>query len=591
MSKISLKLTRRELLRHAALPTAGAILLQQSSLGQASTRPTPGAALPLPVLSKPDMAFAYLGDTKADRYKLEQSGTFWTVTALPGTGKASSFRLQIQPTAGSSKISVESPTLPIQRIHLRWNFRYPAEALALGDAWERSYGDLEWRPLEAERVLPWYAMLHWHDQTLGMGVKTGAASFAFWQIDSAGISLWLDLRNGSNGVQLGQRTLEAATIVTHQSQTGESAFAATQHLCRAMAQGTQVPAKRGITSVDTIYGSNDWYYAYGQNTPEGILRDADLVRSVAPAKGAKAFTVIDDGYQDPRRFPSMAKLAADIRSRDVLPGIWIRPLRASNKTSANLLLPAARFNPRTGEETALAYDPTIPEALEAIAAVATQASNWGYDLIKHDFTTYELFGQWGSQMGASPAQGNWHFHDRSQTNAEIVTALYRRLRTACGPDRIIIGCNTVGHLSVGLFDATRTGDDVSGKEWERTRRTGVNTLAFRLPQHKIFHSIDANCIPLTPEIPWTMTQQWLSAVANSGTVLLISPDPEAIGNEEKQALRQAFELYLNRPAAEPLDWTETRTPQSWQSSQLETYQWTLEEGESPFPIGIQRGPA
>ena len=50
------------------------------------------------------------------------------------------------------------------------------------------------------------------------------------------------------------------------------------------------------------------------------------------------------------------------------------------------------------------YDPTIPEALEA--AVAAEACAWGYELIKHDFTTFELFGLWRSQMGASPSQGD-----------------------------------------------------------------------------------------------------------------------------------------------------------------------------------------
>jgi len=69
-----------------------------------------------------------------------------------------------------------------------------------------------------------------------------------------------------------------------------------------------------------MYGSNDWYYAYGKNTAEGILRDADLVKGLAPAGGPAPFTVIDDGYQDAARFPDMAKLASEIRNRGVKPG-------------------------------------------------------------------------------------------------------------------------------------------------------------------------------------------------------------------------------------------------------------------------------
>ena len=299
--------------------------------------------------------------------------------------------------------------------------------------------------------------------------------------------------------------LEAATIVQCKGAPDESAFAITQRLCRAMAQGTTVPARRGAAPTDVIYGSNDWYYAYGQNTHDGILRDADLVASLAPAGGIKPFTVIDDGYQDQARFPSLSRLASAIRDRNVIPGLWIRPLRAAPTTAKNLLLPDSRFERSASERAALAYDPTIPEALHAVASVAAEACEWGFELIKHDFTTWELFGQWGSQMGASPTRGNWHFNDSTLTNAEIVTALYRQLRAACGPDRIILGCNTVGHLSVGLFDASRTGDDVSGKEWERTRRTGVNTLAFRSPQHKVFYSIDADCVAITPDVPWSMS--------------------------------------------------------------------------------------
>jgi alpha-galactosidase len=112
-----------------------------------------------------------------------------------------------------------------------------------------------------------------------------------------------------------------------------------------------------------------------------------------------------------------------------------------------------------------------------------------------------------------------------------------------------------------------------------------------MPQHKTFYSLDADCVPLTPDVPWSMSRQWLDSVASSGTVLLISPDPRAIGKEQQDALREAFSRCVHRPSSEPLDWTETRTPHTWRSSVKPfTYDWILPEGESPFPIGIQRGP-
>lgn len=587
MSETPKRMTRRNVLQ--CVPPVTALLLPSPSWALQSGTALPSPAhddLELPVLTQPDLMFAFVGDTEAERLKLSKSGSVWT-----GIRRSGNVQVDFAAAAQKAVVSLTAPAVPVQRIQLRWKRRLAEDVLALGDAWERSYGDLEWRPLQAERVLPWYALLHAQGRTSGIGVKTGAACLAFWQVDPLGISLWLDVRNGGNGVALGNRTLQAATIVQCKGEPEESAFAVTQRLCRAMAQGSEVPTSRGGSPTGVIYGSNDWYYAYGQNTHDGILRDADLVASLAPAGGIKPFTVIDDGYQDSDRFPSLPKLASAIRERHVIPGLWIRPLRAAKGTAAHLLLPDARWSGPRDQEGPIAYDPTIPEALHAITSVAADACAWGFDMIKHDFTTWELFGQWGSQMGASPARGNWHFNDRTITNAEIVTALYRQLRATCGQDRLILGCNTIGHLSVGIFDASRTGDDVSGKEWERTRRTGVNTLAFRAPHHGIFYSLDADCIAITPDLPWSLSRQWLQVVANSGTVLLISPDPRAIGNEQKQSLREAFARCVAKPASEPLDWMKTRTPAAWRSgAAAQNYDWIQEEGESPFPIGIQRGP-
>ena len=56
-------------------------------------------------------------------------------------------------------------------------------------------------------------------------------------------------------------------------------------------------------------------------------------------------------------------------------------------------------------------------------------------------------------------------------------------------------------------------------------------------------------------------------------------------------MREAFELCAHRPNSHSLNWIDSRIPSAWRSSAgTETYNWILEEGESPFPIGIQRGP-
>ena len=44
---------------------------------------------------------------------------------------------------------------------------------------------------------------------------------------------------------------------------------------------------------------------------------------------------------------------------------------------------------------------------------------------------------------------------------------------------------------------------------------GVNTLAFRMPQHSTFYSHDADCLGLTKDVPWALNEQWLRLLAGS----------------------------------------------------------------------------
>ena len=92
----------------------------------------------------------------------------------------------------------------LTHLHLRWNGRAPERSLlVLGDAWERSYGDLEWRGIVPERVLPWYFLSSDGTHVEGFGVKTQPGALCFWQRDTEGITLTLDLRNGGGAAELG----------------------------------------------------------------------------------------------------------------------------------------------------------------------------------------------------------------------------------------------------------------------------------------------------------------------------------------------------------------------------------------------------
>ena len=96
----------------------------------------------------------------------------------------------------------------------------------------------------------------------------------------------------------------------------------------------------------------------------------------------------------------------------------------------------------------------------------------------------------------------------------------------------------MSHLSAGLFEICRVGDDTSGTEWARTRKMGVNTLAFRGAQHGAFYVADADCVGVTNAVPWSLNRQWLDLLARSGTMLFVSLAPDALGAEQRRDLKR-----------------------------------------------------
>ena len=157
---------------------------------------------------------------------------------------------------------------------------------------------------------------------------------------------------------------------------------------------------------------------------------------------------------------------------------------------------------------------------------------------------------------------NWHFYDKTKTNAEIVLDFYRLIKDAAG-DMLIIGCNTVSHLSAGLVHIYRTGDDTSGREWERTKKMGVNTLAFRLAQNENFYMCDADCVGILKNyIPWEKNSQWLHLLSYSNTPLFISCT-DKINEVQRENIKEAYRVFKLPHETEPIDIFETKAPQKW----------------------------
>lgn len=488
---------------------------------------------------------------------------------------------------GALRLTATATDEGLSRIALRWPHRLSAGALVLGDAWERSYGDLQWRGIQPERPLPWYTLVSESagGPTTGWGVRTGAGALCSWTVDETGRTLWLDVRSGGLPVLPGDRELHPATVVTAHAATP---YRAHTELCDRMSPAPSLPAT-------PVVGSNNWYYAYGRDFgPDAVLRDARTVVEYADGHSVRPYCVIDDGWTEgggtapggpwdtglPGLFDDMAGVAAEITATGARPGLWFRPLLSRVETAAT--------RPGVRRDSGYPLDPSLPTALATVAEDITRFRSWGYELVKHDFSTYDVFGRFASAGPADLADHGWSLSDRGRTSAEILVQLYRTVAEAAR-DTLVIGCNTIGHLSAGLVQVHRTGDDTSGRDWERTRRMGVNTLAFRLAHHNRLYAVDADCVPCTPATDWELNRQFLDLVARSGTALFVSVDPRARTDRTDADLSAAVRRALDGGdpgGLEPLDWQSTTAPRHWLTKNGETlaYDWSQPWGATPGDV-------
>jgi alpha-galactosidase len=502
------------------------------------------------------------GQTDGDWFLFKYSGGVFVYNDI---------EVGLKPNGDGTAVSIQSPKSAVTAIRLKWKHSVNGTTKVLGDHWERTYGDAGWKALQAGFKNPWYVLLNDNKNTACFGVKTGCNTLCSWIIGPENLELIIDTHSGGVGVKLGDRTLYACDIVTTESAAGESIFATNQRFCRLMCEKSRLPKQ-------PVYGINDWYFAYGNNSPQLIKEQTAIMTELAPDVNNRPFSVIDAGwaayspalpndccwqedFSKPNdKFKDMHVMAEDIVKLRMRPGLWTRPLCAKHDDRASLLAPVikGRNNPQNP-----VLDPTIHEVLERVRNNISLYKQWGYEMVKHDFTTFDITGRWGFEMTDGLTPPAWSFYDRSKTTAEIINTLYKTIREAAG-DMYVIGCNTMSHLSAGVFELNRIGDDTSGKEWARTRKMGVNTLGFRMPQHNVFYAVDGDCVGLTKDVAWDKNKQWMQLLAESGAPLFISAQPDALGTEQKDFIKQCFTQAAKlQPIAEPLDWQTNLLPAKW----------------------------
>lgn len=450
----------------------------------------------------------------------------------------------------------------IKRIRLRFRGDMGGICSVFGDGVERCWdNELCWWAMTPERIIPWNFAATDGLTTHCYGAKTGCNSFVFWQCDRSGITLWLDVRNGVGGISP-KEPLLCAEIICREGKEGEAPFFAYRDFCGKMCEKPNLP--------DTpVFGFNNWYWSYGVTDEATFLGEADDLGAICQGLPHRPFLVMDDGWQinhtgpNPRgaifnggpwdksneRFPDMVKMAASVKEKGCRPGLWFRPLQ----TMSHVPFEASYLSPY--EKKGFILDPSHPFSLEKISEDVSRIVSWGYELIKHDFTTLDLFGlHYREQMPQ-------HFYDTTLTNAQIVKNLFRTIQDAAR-SALVIGCNTINHLAAGIHQIQRISGDTSGNNFEVTRRDGIHSM-MRLPQNNRFFMIDPDCAAFTEKVSHEMNLDFMEAMAISGTTVFASVTPGILKEKDRARMADIFKLAATVKPEELAilaDWHRTCTP-------------------------------
>ena len=472
------------------------------------------------------------------------------------------------------RVYLRAPASEVRFIKLRWNEKTREEVRVLGDRWARG-GNLGFTGIVADLAMPSFFLAKYRDGYLACGVRVRGASLVAWEYDCDGITAWLDVRSGGLGVQLGNRELHAATLLLKNYDADIDAFDATQDFAGMMCTDPILPPA-------PVYGGNDWYCAYGKSSRELILSCARYQAKLAEGLENRPFMVIDDGWQinmtsgpwyPNERFGDMKALADEIRALGVRPGIWIRLLSAGFEVKDEWLIK------REGGVPSL--DPSHPEVLTYVKETIQRLTEWGFELIKHDYSGFDIFGTYPFYANCSMAKDGWGFYDRSRTTAEIILGFYRAILEGADGRALIMGCNTVSQLSAGLVHIERSGCDTSGKHFSVTRKNGVNTLAFLLPLHNRFFTLDADCIGVIPGmIDWEQNREWARLLSYSGTPTFISCAEGDLTPAGVVDMQECFaRASVVQPSLRPLDWEYNSIPAEYLSGEKRlSMQWYTPQG-------------
>lgn len=323
-----------------------------------------------------------------------------------------------------------------------------------------------------------------------------------------------------------------------------------------------------------------WYHYYEKVTADDIRQNIKALQSQRETLPVQ-LVQIDDGFETiagdwfdfKPTFPKgVASLAAEIRSADMTPGLWLAPFIVHPQSRLMREHPDWILRTRSGRPVnagfvwralCTALDLSEPAALAyACRVVEAAVRDWGFPYLKLDF------------LYAAALKGV--YRDPTRTRAQVLYQGMQALRETVGENTLLLGCGLPLGAGLGVVDAMRISCDVDGSWHPRmlglrflfhpephfpAARNAVNNILTRAPLHGRWWVNDPDCLLVRPNTDLTLAevQTLATAIALTGGSLLLSDDLTRLP-EERRALAEAL-LPVIETRARVIDWAVPGTPQ------------------------------
>jgi hypothetical protein len=311
-----------------------------------------------------------------------------------------------------------------------------------------------------------------------------------------------------------------------------------------------------------------WYYYYQDINESEVKLNTDWIAKNLKEYGAQ-YVQIDDGWQAEKKdgrhgsrdwtgvdkaFPGgMAELAKYIKSKGLVPGIWIAPHGQSNEEVVKknpgvfLLKPDGTSASKTWEGDWL-VDGSSPAGNDYLYDLFKTMAGWGYEYFKID----------GQPIVPEEYAKNKSLMKNPGETDEVYRRTLNTIRNAIGPNRYLLGCWGLPIEGAGIMDGTRTGGDVV-LGWGGFF-TALGPTMESYWQHNIVWYTDPDVMLLRQPLTLEQARVWATLQGLTGQALMGSDRLPDLSDDRVELMKRVY------PATDirPLDlFPSTRNKRIW----------------------------